>query len=145
MQPALSTQAFKSSFSRCYSPLGLVNMNPLIFKVRCCAGLSLKCRAQKLRCLMWGLSPSLLWEKLWVLFPPCLWAVLHEELGLWRSVVQTLLPALAQFSSHWADVQSSLRQPLGFYLRGNCSIWSCRLSVSMGGWEFRIFQSRFLN
>lgn len=47
------------------------------------------------------------------------------------------------FSCHFHNVESSLSQPLRFFcfvfLRGNCFIGSCKLSVSMAGNEFRIF------
>lgn len=58
-----------------------------------------------------------------------------------------LCPSLSHpfmwFSCHFHNVESSLSQPLRFFcfvfLRGNCFIGSCKLSVSMAGNEFRIF------
>lgn len=55
----------------------------------------------------------------------------HTRGGLYDSIVsQSLLPVCP-----WG---TSLGRPLAF-LRGSCSMCSCRLGVSMAGGEFRIF------
>lgn len=49
------------------------------------------------------------------------------------------LTAWIPFPSCLLDEQGSLYQLLVFFLRVNCSLYSCRCGVYVGGYEFRIF------
>lgn len=69
--------------------------------------------------------------------PPQLWVTVSvKDYG--KILFEPLLPTLMWFSSGLPDMWSSLSQALSF-LRKNCSICSCRLSVSMEENKFRIF------
>lgn len=57
----------------------------------------------------------------------------HTRGGVYGKIVShLLLPTLIWFSFYVPNVWSSLSKSLGFFLRGKCSIYSCKLSVSFG-------------
>ena len=57
----------------------------------------------------------------------------HTTGGVYSKIVShPILPTLTWFSSHVPVVGLSLSKSLGFLLRGNCSIYSSKLSGSCG-------------
>ena len=114
----------------------LKTWDPLAFKARCLGGLSLRCRPYRLGCPLLCSHPLLLRRSSWFWVP----SQLCPGWGLWQAY-DSPSPALMWVSSHLPDVQALLNQFLDFFFssRGNYSICSCRLSVSIGGGEFMTF------
>lgn len=125
---------FQRAFSDLCSPVGLETGTLLVFKVRFFRDSCLK----HMGCPMWVLNPQLLRKKLQVLSSFCIVGCCSNG-GVYGGVAsQPLLLSLMCFSSCLPNVQSSSTQTLGF-LKGNSSIYSCRLSMAVGGGEFGIF------
>lgn len=59
--------------------------------------------------------------------------------GFMARLCQPFLTAWIPFPSCLPDEQGSLYQLLVFFLRVNCSLYSCQCGVYVGGDEFRIF------
>lgn len=80
-------------FSVAYSPVGLLEVHPMVFKASCFGDSSLRCRCQKLGGPMWGTNSSLLGEKLQVWELPLLEVVAAGGWGSWDSASQPIRPA----------------------------------------------------
>ena len=85
-------EPFKSRILVPYSPLGLLNINPVGFQTIHFGGLSLQCWSQGLGCLMWGTNPSLLRKKLHIceILPDYGWAA--PKSGIFGGIASLFFP-----------------------------------------------------
>lgn len=66
-------ESFWSKMSFSSSPLVHLDVSPVGFQSQTFGGSSLQCRSQGLRCLMWGMNPSLIGQKLHICEIPSVW------------------------------------------------------------------------
>lgn len=119
-------------FSISHSFLGFLVIS---FTGFCLGGSSLQCRSQVLRCLMWGLYPS---SGRYSIFVRSLQTVgCVTVAGVFSDTAS--LPLL--FVSVWFFYPLLWRCSDSFqvFSRENSSICRCRLDISMGRGDFRIF------
>lgn len=134
-------EPFKSGFSDGFSLVGLLDVSPVGFQSYIFCGLVSQVYVLKVEMPYVVLKPfAPQGEALEFEFPPSSRS-LCQGWGLWQDYVPAF-PTSLWVSSQLPNVQLSLSQPLGFFKEAiNCSICSYRLSVSVGGGEFRVFLS----
>lgn len=116
-----------------YSLLGLLDISLVRFQCQTFWGLISQCRFQGFGCLMKGMNPSLIREKLCICEIPHDCGSLQWVWDFWQDHISASLVLIWPF---YPLLWRSFLACFNVLFRGN---YSCRFDVSMGGGTFSIF------